>query len=76
VSGVELVDPRTRRSVVISGRAQMHQRCRICGEDLHGHQIASVEGAKTGGCSLGWFHLAHLSAVLMAAPAKKAKEAT
>ena len=68
----ELEDPKTGRAVTIGGKAHMHQRCRICHEDLHGHPIASVDGAKSGACALGWFHLSHLGAVLsIATPTKQ-----
>ena len=71
---VQLKDPATGRGVTIGGTAHMHQRCRICSEDLHGHSIASVDGARSGGCALGWFHLSHLDAVLSIATPKKRLE--
>jgi hypothetical protein len=68
---VELEDPATGRGVTVGGRAHMHQRCRIC------HPIAAVDGARTGGVPLGWFHLSHLADVLaIATPTRERRRAS
>ncbi len=73
---VKLEDPESGREVQILSFAKLHQTCPVCGTDLYGHPAAAVRGARFAKRAMGWFHLGHLTAILMVAPPAKTKETT